>query len=111
MQQLPVQMLQSEVTSGLVDPRTVHRISDPTDIVSLAKKAKKSDKFVKCIATSKFIVIAEQMQHLQDRVRVYLRLHCLIHNIYLTKLKTGVRGSCEWTITLASQRHSDKLDF
>ena len=60
----------SEASSRLVDPRTVHRISDPTDIVSLAKEVQKADEFVKCIATSKLIVIAEQIRHLQDQVRI-----------------------------------------
>ena len=58
----------SEASSSLVDPRTVHRISDPTDIVALAKEVQKADEFVKCIATNKLIVIAEQIRHLQDQV-------------------------------------------
>ncbi|CAB4036709.1 Hypothetical predicted protein, partial [Paramuricea clavata] len=57
----------SEASSSLVDPRTVHRISDPTDIVALAKEVQKADEFVKCIATNKLIVIAEQIRHLQDQ--------------------------------------------
>ena len=58
----------SEASSSLVDPRTVHRVSDPTDIVSLAREVQKADDFVKCIATSKLMVIAEQIRHLQSQV-------------------------------------------
>ncbi|XP_028402950.1 uncharacterized protein C1orf50 homolog [Dendronephthya gigantea] len=62
----------SEASSSLVDPRTVHRLSDPTDIVSLAKEVQKADDFVKCIATSKLIVIADQIRHLQNQARKVL---------------------------------------
>lgn len=59
----------SEASSQLVDPRTVHRISDPTDIVSLAKQVQEADQFVKCAATNKLLVIAEQIRHLQEQVQ------------------------------------------
>ena len=57
-------------TSQLVDSRTVHRISDPTDIVLLAKQVEEADQFVKCVATNKLLVIAEQIRHLQQQVHV-----------------------------------------
>ena len=62
----------SEVSSSLVDARTVHRISDPSDLVSLAKEVQKADEFVKCVATSKLIVIAEQIRHLQFQAKKVL---------------------------------------
>ena len=73
----------SEASSRLVDARTVHRISDPTDIVSLAQEVQKADEFVKCVATSKLLVIAEQIRHLQFQV-VYT------YNIRICKLECGV---------------------
>ncbi|XP_046859493.1 uncharacterized protein C1orf50 homolog isoform X2 [Xenia sp. Carnegie-2017] len=73
----------SEISSSLVDPRTVHRLSDPTDIVSLAKEVQKADDFVKCIATNKLLVIAEQIRHLQEQAKKVLedaKQNALLHH-------------------------------
>ena len=78
----------SEASSSLVDPRTVHRISDPTDIVTLAKEVQKADEFVKAIATNKLIVIADQIRYLQDQVLYFIILGILMKKILLCNQKT-----------------------
>ena len=81
-------------TSQLVDPRTVHRISDPTDIVSLAKQVQQADQFIKCAATNKLLIIAEQIRHLQQQVlyihviyvvysTVYVLVRCILYCIMI----------------------------
>ena len=58
----------SAATRQLVNPERVHRHEDPYDLVVLAQEVQKADQFVRCAASNKLILIAEQIRHLQEQV-------------------------------------------
>ena len=58
----------SAATRQLVNPERVHRHEDPYDLVMLAQEVQKADQFVRCAASNKLILIAEQIRHLQEQV-------------------------------------------
>lgn len=60
---------ESAATKQLVNPDRVHRHGDPYDLVVLAQEVQKADQFVRCAASNKLILIAEQIRHLQEQVR------------------------------------------
>ncbi|XP_020892139.1 uncharacterized protein C1orf50 homolog, partial [Exaiptasia diaphana] len=62
----------SAATRQLVNPERVHRVSDPYDLVCLAQEVQKADQFVRCAASNKLILIAEQIRHLQEQARKVL---------------------------------------
>ncbi|XP_031552629.1 uncharacterized protein C1orf50 homolog [Actinia tenebrosa] len=62
----------SEASKQLVNPERVHRHSDPYDLVCLAQEVQKADQFVRCAASNKLILIAEQIRHLQEQARKVL---------------------------------------
>ncbi|EDO31002.1 predicted protein [Nematostella vectensis] len=62
----------SEATKQLVNPERVHRHSDPYDLVCLAQEVQKADQFMRCSASNKLILIAEQIRHLQEQARKVL---------------------------------------
>lgn len=64
----------SAATKQLVNPDRVHRHSDPYDLVCLAQEVQKADQFVRCAASNKLILIAEQIRHLQEQVCTLFRL-------------------------------------
>ncbi|PIK41693.1 hypothetical protein BSL78_21459 [Apostichopus japonicus] len=47
-------------------------MTDPMDLVALAKQVQKGDDFVKAVAGNKLMLIAEQIRHLQDKARQVL---------------------------------------
>lgn len=57
----------SAATKQLVNPEHVHRHGDPYDLVTLAQEVQKADQFVRCAASNKLILIAEQIRHLQEQ--------------------------------------------
>jgi len=57
----------------LVNSRSVHRFSDHTDLVDLAKQVQLADEFVRANASSKLCVIAEQIKQLQQQAHRILR--------------------------------------
>ena len=59
---------ESAATKQLVNPDRVHRHGDPYDLVVLAQEVQKADQFVRCAASNKLILIAEQIRHLQEQV-------------------------------------------
>lgn len=63
---------QSAATRQLVNPDRVHRHEDPYDLVMLAQEVQKADQFVRCAASNKLILIAEQIRHLQEQARKVL---------------------------------------
>nr|XP_025712827.1 uncharacterized protein C1orf50 homolog isoform X2 [Callorhinus ursinus] len=54
---------------ALVSPYHTHRAGDPLDLVALAEQVQKADEFIRANATNKLMVIAEQIQHLQEQAR------------------------------------------
>lgn len=60
---------ESAAAKQLVNPDRVHRHGDPYDLVVLAQEVQKADQFVRCAASNKLILIAEQIRHLQEQVR------------------------------------------
>ena len=58
----------SAATKQLLNPERVHRHEDPYDLVVLAQEVQKADQFVRCAASNKLILIAEQIRHLQEQV-------------------------------------------
>jgi len=69
----------SAATKQLVNPERVHRLSDPYDLVCLAQEVQKADQFVRCAASNKLILIAEQIRHLQEQV-LYAEWHEVVHD-------------------------------
>lgn len=63
---------ESAATKQLVNPDRVHRHGDPYDLVVLAQEVQKADQFVRCAASNKLILIAEQIRHLQEQARKVL---------------------------------------
>lgn len=59
----------SAATRMLVNPERVHRHNDPYDLVCLAQEVQKADQFLRCGASNKLILIAEQIRHLQEQVQ------------------------------------------
>ena len=59
---------ESAASKQLVNPERVHRHGDPYDLVVLAQEVQKADQFVRCAASNKLILIAEQIRHLQEQV-------------------------------------------
>uniref|UniRef100_A0A2K6FU11 Chromosome 1 open reading frame 50 n=1 Tax=Propithecus coquereli TaxID=379532 RepID=A0A2K6FU11_PROCO len=57
---------------ALVSPYHTHRAGDPLDLVALAEQVQKADEFIRANATNKLMVIAEQIQHLQEQARKVL---------------------------------------
>ncbi|XP_027473239.1 uncharacterized protein C1orf50 homolog [Zalophus californianus] len=89
---------------ALVSPYHTHRAGDPLDLVALAEQVQKADEFIRANATNKLMVIAEQIQHLQEQARKVLEdahrdadLHHIACNIvkkpgniyYLYKRESG----------------------
>ncbi|CAH3121786.1 unnamed protein product, partial [Porites lobata] len=62
----------SAATKQLVNPDRVHRHGDPYDLVTLAQEVQKADQFVRCAASNKLILIAEQIRHLQEQACLLL---------------------------------------
>ena len=62
----------SAATKQLVNPERVHRHGDPYDLVTLAQEVQKADQFVRCAASNKLILIAEQIRHLQEQACLLL---------------------------------------
>lgn len=84
---------ESAATKQLVNPDRVHRHGDPYDLVVLAQEVQKADQFVRCAASNKLILIAEQIRHLQEQVR-FLQTYILEFILYLSsrffdKLRRG----------------------
>ncbi|PFX26133.1 uncharacterized protein C1orf50 homolog [Stylophora pistillata] len=63
---------ESAATKQLVNPDRVHRHGDPYDLVVLAQEVQNADQFVRCAASNKLILIAEQIRHLQEQARKVL---------------------------------------
>ncbi|KAK3714900.1 hypothetical protein QZH41_010909 [Actinostola sp. cb2023] len=63
----------SAATRQLINPERVHRVSDPYDLVCLAQEVQKADQFLRCAASNKLILIAEQIRHLQEQARKVLQ--------------------------------------
>jgi len=63
---------ESAATKQLVNPDRVHRHDDPYDLVVLAQEVQKADQFVRCSASNKLILIAEQIRHLQEQAKQVL---------------------------------------
>ncbi|CAD7684126.1 unnamed protein product [Nyctereutes procyonoides] len=57
---------------ALLSPYHTHRAGDPLDLVALAQQVQKADEFIRANATNKLMVIAEQIQHLQEQARKVL---------------------------------------
>ncbi|XP_026354119.1 uncharacterized protein C1orf50 homolog isoform X1 [Ursus arctos] len=57
---------------ALVSPYHTHRAGDPLDLVALAEQVQKADEFIRANATNKLMVIAEEIQHLQEQARKVL---------------------------------------
>ena len=76
----------SAATKQLVNPERVHRLSDPYDLVCLAQEVQKADQFVRCAASNKLILIAEQIRHLQEQVilRYYSHICCIVTHHFKT---------------------------
>ena len=74
---------ESAATKQLVNPDRVHRHGDPYDLVVLAQEVQKADQFVRCAASNKLILIAEQIRHLQEQVR-FLHTYILEFIFYLS---------------------------
>lgn len=74
---------ESAATKQLVNPDRVHRHGDPYDLVVLAQEVQKADQFVRCAASNKLILIAEQIRHLQEQVR-FLQTYILEFIFYLS---------------------------
>lgn len=74
---------ESAATKQLVNPDRVHRHGDPYDLVVLAQEVQKADQFVRCAASNKLILIAEQIRHLQEQVR-FLQTYILEFILYLS---------------------------
>jgi len=73
----PVQVTLVE-TSGnpsglqLVNPYQTNKVSDPTDLVELARQVQKADEFVRGTAINKLSVIVDQIRYLQQQARKVL---------------------------------------
>lgn len=73
----------SAATKQLLNPERVHRHEDPYDLVVLAQEVQKADQFVRCAASNKLILIAEQIRHLQEQARKVLeetKRHAELHH-------------------------------
>ncbi|XP_025275467.3 uncharacterized protein C1orf50 homolog [Canis lupus dingo] len=57
---------------ALLSPYHTRRAGDPLDLVALAQQVQKADEFIRANATNKLMVIAEQIQHLQEQARKVL---------------------------------------
>lgn len=84
---------ESAATKQLVNPDRVHRHGDPYDLVVLAQEVQKADQFVRCAASNKLILIAEQIRHLQEQVR-FLQTYILefifhLSSRFFNKLSRG----------------------
>ena len=79
----------SAATKQLVNPERVHRHGDPYDLVTLAQEVQKADQFVRCAASNKLILIAEQIRHLQEQAcLLLLDVNPLSPNINIQFLQT-----------------------
>ena len=59
----------SDVTRQLVDPRAVHRVHDPEDIVALAQFVQNADGYTKATVGGKLALITDQIRHLQAQAQ------------------------------------------
>lgn len=56
----------------LVNSKKTNKVSDPTDLVELAKSVQKADEFTKANCGNKLTVIADQIKYLQEQARKVL---------------------------------------
>lgn len=91
---------ESAATKQLVNPDRVHRHGDPYDLVVLAQEVQKADQFVRCAASNKLILIAEQIRHLQEQVR-FLQTYILEFIFYLSsRFSTNLAGDISLNMLL-----------
>jgi Protein of unknown function (DUF2452) len=53
----------------LVNPHQTTKLSDPSDLVELARQVQKADEFVRANAINRLSVIADQIRYLQQQAR------------------------------------------
>ena len=82
---------ESAATKQLVNPDRVHRHDDPYDLVVLAQEVQKADQFVRCSASNKLILIAEQIRHLQEQVSLvtFLKVITIPYDLLIAVTSTS----------------------